>query len=181
MSKKNTKIDKETRKLMESVGDLVKKRNGRYGVKGKHKKKLIKKMHSTCVHWIYRKGKPIPTVIHDPNNPNHWKCTICGASFPIQPLRPSDPNDKNWVRPYADKVDEMLVLINQMQFWGIAMGGDSDDTKMFLQLRKMLPRFKKVSKSILKMVMKRDAMENNPDKNNIMAAFDSYNSYSYRQ
>ena len=178
MAKKSKRVEKETRKLMESIGDLTKKHNGKYRIKGK-KKKIIKKMKVTCVHWIYRKGKEVPTVIHDPENPNNWKCTICGTSFPVKPIDDIKTSD-GVISGYKDCTDKMISLINQIQFWSVKLGGDKEDTKMFLQLRKMLPRFNSVSKQILKNVRKREALENNPDKHNVMAAFDDYSSYNYR-
>ena len=75
MAKKSKKVEKETRRLMEGIADLVKKKGDRYKFKSKNKK-VIKKVKRTCVHWIYRKGKEVPTVIQDPERPGYWKCTI---------------------------------------------------------------------------------------------------------
>ena len=179
MAKKSKRVEKETRKLMESVGDLVKKHDGHYRIKGKKKKKILKKMRVTCVHWIYRKGKEVPTVIHDPDNAGNWKCTICGASFPVKPLDDVEVNGHT-INGYKYHTDQMIQLVNQMQFWAVKLGGDKEDTKMFLMLRKVLPRFNAASKQILKNVRKREALENNPDKANAMNMFDNYSSFNYR-
>ena len=107
MAKKSKKVEKETRRLMEGIGDLIKKKGDRYKFKSKNKK-IIKKVKRTCVHWIMRKGKEVPTVIHDPEHPGNWKCTICGASFPIKPMSLAD---------YQSQTEHMLEIVNQMQFW----------------------------------------------------------------
>lgn len=182
MAKKSKQVEKETRRLMESISDMVKRRGGKYQFKKKHKKKQLRRMRMTCVHWIYRKGRSIPTVIHDPNDPNLWRCTICGATFPVNPLKCNADQVKSHDTPYDHKVNEMLSLVNQIQFWSIRLGGDKEDTKMYLELRRLLPRFRKVARNVLKNVKKRELVENNPDKNNIMATFDAYSSfYNYRQ
>ena len=181
MAKKSKLVEKETRRLMESISDMVKKRDGRYQFKKKHKKKQIRRLRMTCVHWIYRKGREIPTVITDPNDHDKWRCTICGATFPVRPMPCTAGELKNHTSAYDKQVLDMLETINQIQFWGVKLGGDKEDTKMFLELRHLLPRFRKVSRNIVKNMMKRETVENNPDKNNVMASFDSYSTFSFRQ
>jgi len=176
MAKKSKKVEKETRRLMESIADLVKKKGDKYKFKSKNKK-VIKKVKKTCVHWIYRKGKEVPTVIQDPNRSGYWKCKICGASFPIKPL-PTEKDSKR--NGYEIAADDMLGLVNQMQFWSVELGGDADDTKMFIRLKEDLPRFAKVSKQILKNVNKRDEMENNRARTDAMSQFDAYSGFGYR-
>ena len=170
MSKKNKKIEKETRRLIEGITDLVKKKGDRYKFKSKNKK-LVKKVKKTCVHWIIRKGKEVPTVIHDPERSGYWKCTICGASFPIKPVTQDE---------YAAMSKQMLELVNQMQFWSVRLGGDAEDTKMFIRLKEALPRFEKVAKQILKRVNQRDAFEKNRENSDAMAQFDAYSGFNYR-
>lgn len=175
MAKKSKKVEKETRRLMESLGDLVKKRGDRYKFKSKSKK-VVKKVKRTCPHWIMRKGKEVPTVVHDSNNPGSWKCLVCGAVFPIKPLE-SDGKRTG----YDIETDRMLGLINQMQFWSVKLGGDAEDTKMFIRLKENLPRFAKVAKQILKRVNKREEYENNRTKGDVMAQFDAYSGFGYKQ
>ena len=170
MAKKSKKVEKETRRLMEGIADLVKKKGDRYKFKSKNKK-LVKKVKKTCVHWIIRKGKEVPTVIHDPEHPGNWKCTICGASFPIKPKTPEEYNDAS---------EQMLALVNQMQFWSVKLGGDADDTKMFIRLKESIPRFEKVSKQILKRVNQREAWEKNREQSDVMSQFDAYSGFNYR-
>ena len=170
MAKKNKKVEKETRRLMESVTDLVKKKGDRYKFKSKNKKK-IKQVKKTCVHWIIRKGKEVPTVVHDPERNGYWKCTICGASFPITPISNAE---------YTNTCNNMLELVNQMQFWSVKLGGNADDTKMFIRLRESIPRFQKASKHILKIVNKRDAWDKNRENSDVMSQFDAYSGYNYR-
>lgn len=168
------KVDKETRRLLESVSDLVKKRGDRYKFRTKSKK-TIKKIKKTCVHWIIRKGKEVPCVQQDPDRAGWWKCKICGATFPIRPLEDVDGQNQ-----YELKVDEMVQLVNQIQFWSVKLGGDADDTKMFLQLRALLPRFSKVSKQVIKRVNKREEISNSQRKNDAMDQFSMYAGYNYK-
>lgn len=167
---KSKKVEKETRRLMESVADLVKKKGDRYKFKSKNKK-AIKKVKKSCVHWIIRKGKEVPTVIHDPEHPGNWKCTICGASFPIKPAD---------LDVYYTCCDQMLSFVNQMQFWSVKLGGDAEDTKMFIRMKESVPRFAKVSKQILKRVNQRETWEKNRERSDVMSQFDAYSGFSYR-
>lgn len=180
MAKKKVKVEKETRRLMEGITDLVKKKGDRYKFKSKNKK-VIKKVKKTCVHWIIRKKGETPTVIHDPERPGNWKCTICSASFPIKPLViKKDPDTGKWINPYEIKANELLELVNQIQFYSVKLGGDADDTKMFITLKQALPRFAKVSKQVVKRINQREAWENNRERGDIMSQFDAYNGINYR-
>lgn len=170
MSKKNSKVEKETRRLMESIGDLVKKKgDGSYKFKTKNNK-VIKQVKRTCVHWIPRNNKDCPTVVQDPDRPGHWKCRICQASFPIVPLKSDHPKKTQ----YELDAQHMLELVNQIQFWAVELGGDADDTKMFLRLKRDLPRFGKVAKHILKRVNDRNKFEDNRSRTDAMSQFDAY-------
>lgn len=174
MAKKSKKVEKETRRLIEGITDLVKKKGDRYKFKTKNKK-AIKKIRKQCPHWIMRKGKEQPTTIVDPNNSNNWKCAICGTSFPIRPAKVDD--DFN---AYNDAAERMLQLVNQIQFWAVKLGGDADDTKMFLRLRSDLPRFEKVAKQIIKQVNKREAWEKNRENTDAMSQFNAYAGFNYK-
>lgn len=181
MAKKSKRVEKETRRLIEGITDLVKKKGDRYKFKSKNKK-MIKKVKKTCVHWIIRKGKEVPTVIRDPENPKNWKCTICGASFPIKPgVIEKDPDDGEVIRnDYEDSANTFLEYVNQMQFWSVKLGGDADDTRMFIKLKENIPRFKKVYKQILKQVDKRAKMDKNRENSDVLAQFDAYAGFTYR-
>lgn len=165
-----SKVEKETRKLMEAISDLVKRKGDGYKFKSK-KKKLRKEVKKTCVHWIIRKGKEVPTVKEAPNNPGNWKCKICSVEFPIKP-----EEDK----VYQAAVQQMIGFVNQMQFLSVKLGGDADDTKMFLQLRKLLPKFGKACTNILKAANKRQLWEDNRKKSDVMSQFGSYSGFNYR-
>lgn len=167
--KKNPKIEKETRRLMEGIADLVKKKGDKYKFKS-GKKKQIKKIKRTCIHWIIRKGKDFPTVVLD-SNPMNWRCTICGATFPIRPGTDQE---------YDNAVKIIIAYVNQLQFWSAKMGGDAADTKLFLQLKQSLPRLMKVQKNILKEVRKRQQWEDRKSNTDSLSQFDSYAGYSYR-
>lgn len=170
MAKKSKNVEKETRRLMDAIGDLIKKKNnGEYKIKAKGKE--LKNVERSCPHWIFRKGKEVPMVKDDPAIPGNWKCKICKASFPIKPAKNED---------YEDGVNLMLGFVNQMQFWSVKLGGNADDTKMFLQLRKALPKFAKTSKHILKAIDKRQKYENNKKKSDTLSQFDNYSGFGYR-
>ena len=169
MSKKSKKVEKETRRLIEGIADLVKKKGDGYKFKS-GKKKQIKKVKKTCVHWIIRKGKEVPTVTQD-TNPANWKCTICGATFPIRPGTPEE---------YRQAAEQLLAHVNQLQFWSVKMGGDAEDTKLFLHLKQLVPRYLKVQKNILKAVNKRQEWEDRKSQSDTLSQFDSYAGFSYR-
>lgn len=171
---KNSKIEKETRQLIESISDLVKKKGDRYKFKSK-KKKLVKKVRKTCVHWVIRKGKPVPTVVRDEANPSCWRCAICGATFPIKPLQ-----SENGVNAYQSKVDEMLGLVNQIQFYSVKLGGDAEDTKTLLKLKQLLPKYAKMSRNIIKHINKREEFENQKKRQDSMSQFSAYSGFNYR-
>lgn len=170
---KSKKVEKETRRLIESISDLVKRKGDRYKFKSKGKK-IRKKVRKTCVHWIMRKGKEIPTVVRDTENPDMWKCAICNATFPIKPLNMENGN------AYENETNNMLALVNQMQFWSVRLGGDADDTKMFIKLKELLPRFNQASKAIVKRMNKREEYERNRTQSDVMSQFDDYTGFNYR-
>lgn len=168
---KSKKIEKETRKLMEGVSELVKKKGNRY--KFKCKKKKAKKVKERCVHWIYRKGKEYPLVTSDGAPKDHWRCTLCGHVFPISPKE--NPNI------YYESIDQTMEYLDQMVFWSVKLGGDKEDTQMFMRLKGDLPRLKKVTKQILKRVDQRQTLEKNRENSDVLAQFDSYAGFNYRQ
>lgn len=180
---KSKKIEKETRRLIESVSDCIKKKGNRYKFKTKNKK-TIKKIKKSCVHWTYKKNKETPTLIKNPDRPSYWLCTICGASFPIRPLvdYQPDPEEKPdlWINPYEEKVNEVVELVNQIQFYSVKLGGDASDTKMFLELKKDLPRFVKVARQVVKQVNKREKLERNRANASAMSQFDIYSGFQYK-
>ena len=165
-----SKVEKETRRLMEAVSDLVKRKGDRFKFKSKNKK-LVKKVKRDCIHWIYRKGKECPTVTHDPENPGNWKCMICGASFPIVPLQQDE---------YKARIEDIVALVNQLAFYSVKLGGNADDTKMFIQLRRNLNSCAKASKPIIKHINKRDRMERNRQNTDSSNTFSAYSGYNYR-
>lgn len=165
-----SKVEKETRKLMEAVSDLVKKKGDRYKFKSK-KKKLRKEVKKTCVHWIIRKGKEVPTVLEASNNPGNWECKICSAQFPIKPAE---------LIEYQNVIRQTLAYVNQMQFLSVKLGGDADDTKMFIQLRRLLPKFEKACAHILKAANKRQKWEDNRKKSDVMSQFGNYSGFNYK-
>lgn len=168
--KKSKKIEKETRRLIEGISDLVKKKGDKYKFRT-GKKKQIREIKKTCAHWIIRKGKEYPTVINDPDNGHNWKCTICGASFPVAP----ESKDKN-----SALIKEMLGRINQLGFYMVQMGGDADDTKVILRLKKDLLRFDKMQKNISKQLDKRRIYEENRDRSDTLSQFGSFAGFNYK-
>ena len=167
---KSKKIEKETRKLMESSSDIVKKKGNRY--KFKCKKKKMKKVKQQCVHWIYRKGKEQPLVTSEASQPDYWRCTLCEHEFPIRPAE---------LPAYIEAIDRAMEYVDQMLFWSVKLGGDKDDIQMFMRLKADLPRFKKVCKQILKRVNQRQAWEKNRENSDVLAQFDAYSAFNYKQ
>lgn len=170
MAKKSKKVEKQTRQLMESISELVKKKGEGYKFKSKSKK-IVKKVKRTCPHWIMRKGKEHATVQADDQHPGYWKCRICGESFPVAPLAPEE---------YQNTCEHMVALVNQMQFYSVQMGGDAEDTKMFLILRQYLPRFSKATRQIIKQMDKRRKYEDQKQKIGVNEQFSSYAGFNYR-
>ena len=181
MSKK-VKIEKETRRLIESISELIKKKGDHYKFKVK-KKKQIKEIKKTCVHWVLRKGKPQPTVSEDPTKPGYWKCNICGARFPIKPQIEQNEVDEDGnrvvVNDYENTANQFLEHVNQLQFMSVMMGGDSSDTKMFIQLRKLLPRYLKVQRNIIKAINKRAKWEEKKNDDSSLSTFSNFSGFGY--
>lgn len=166
---KSKKVEKETRKLIESVSDMVKKKGTGYKFKTKNKK-TVKRIKKTCVHWIYRKGKEVPTLAPHPTKSGWWQCTVCQAGFPIKPLT---------AEQYEEAVNHTLALVNQIQFYAVKLGGDADDTRMFLRMKKDLPDFIKVSKRVSKKINQKEKFERNRANGTSMSQFDMYNGFGY--
>lgn len=167
---KKIKLEKETRKLMESIADLVKVKKGKFKFKSKGKK-TIKKIKKSCIHWLLNK-KVSPAVDKDPNNPMNWKCKICGASFPIRPAT---------TKENKEIIDNVIELVNQLQFFSVKMGGDADDTKLFIRLKMDLAKLKKAQKNIINQANKRQQWETKKsDTENTVGQFDGFSGYSYR-
>jgi len=169
-NKKSKKVEKETRRLIEGIADLIKRKGNRYKFKS-GKKKQIKKVKRSCVHWTMRKGETVPSVELDPANPMNWKCTICGTSFPIRP--------HNMISEYDEILDTFLAHVNQMQFFSVKMGGDADDTKLFLRLKEAIPRYKRVQRNIWKQVTKRQKWEDRRTQSDSLNQFDSFGGFNY--
>ncbi|MCM1439737.1 MAG: hypothetical protein NC131_11150 [Roseburia sp.] len=169
MSKKGKSVEKETRRLMEGVADLVKRKGDGYKFKSKSKKK-IKMVKKMCPHWIVRKGKEVPTVVADPEHPGYWRCAICKTRFRVQP----EP-----LGEYYDVADRFLEQLNQLQFWSVKLGGNKEDTQMFLKLRALVPRYRKVAKQIHKRVNQREAWENNRQRSDLLSQFNMYSGFNY--
>ena len=170
MAKKSKKIEKETRRLIESITDLVKKKGDRYKFKVKNKK-TIKKVKKTCCHWIYRKNKEVPTLNASIDRKGYWRCDICEAEFPVVPYT---------LKEYEEIYNTALETVNQIQFWAVRLGGDADDTKMFLRLKSDLPRMIKVAKNILKAIEKRRLSESKNNSKEVLSQFSNYSGFNYR-
>ena len=175
MAKKKNSIEKNTRKAIEAVSEMIKIRGGKVKWKKKLKKKEIRLAQVSCFHWHIRNGKANPTLVQDEDRPGYWTCRICHRSFPISPLTPTDENPD----PYADATDKMLELVNQIAFWSVRFGGDGDDSKMFMSLKKDLERFKKVSRAIVKRARKRDEFERQQNKEG-SGPFNAWATFNYR-
>jgi len=167
---KKSKVEKETRRLMEGMADLVKRKGNRYKFKT-GKKKQIRKIKRKCVCWIIRKGEKCPTVQTDTANPMNWKCTICGSSFPKRPAT---------MEEYFKDINGFISYIDQAKFFSVMMGGNAEDTKLFLRMKSDSIRFRKVLKNVIKNINKRQKWEDRKEKSDSLDQFDSYAGFNYR-
>ena len=175
MAKKKSSIEKNTRKVIEATSEMIKLRGGKVKWRKKLKKKQIRLAQMSCFHWIIRNGNASPALIQDENRPGYWTCRICHRSFPIKPLSITDDNPE----PYVKATNDMLEVVNQIAFWSVRLGGDGNDCKMFLSLKKDLERFKKVSKAVVKRVRKRNEFEQQQNSTK-SGPFDAWTGFNYK-
>lgn len=165
--KKSKNIEKETRRLIESISDLLKHREGGYKFKGA-KKKTIKEMKRNCPHWVIRKGVECPAVEELPNSPGYWTCKICGKKFRIKPFTENE---------YDQLCESFLGVVNQLFFLSVKMGGDSSDTKVFLKMKELIPKLNKIARNEIKQFNKREEFERRRHEGE-SSTFLPYTSYS---
>ena len=104
-----------------------------------------------CRHWETRKKKLLPCVIADKEIPENWKCEFCDASFSIRPVPPLER---------GKAATALLNQINQVQFWGVKIGDESEIHKETLStLRKLIPEFIKIQKEIYEIVDRKNYSE----------------------
>jgi len=167
-NKKIKNIDKDTRRHLEATTDMLKKKGDRFKFKsGKGSKKTVKKLRKLCMHWMIRKGKPIPTV--EENN-GMWECYLCHAKFPIVPKTEEE---------YDEIITNAIEVVNQIVFLAVHLGGDSSDMKTFLHLKEDLPRLRKIAREVIKQSNKRQQFESNSEDNNVMSQFSQYGGLQY--
>lgn len=168
--KKNAKkIEKETRKVIEAISDLVRRKNDTYKFKGK--KKQIKEVRKTCVHWIIRKGITSPTIMTLDTSPDKWTCKVCKKSFPKAIKEISE---------YQAIINAFEEIVNQCFFYSVNMGGNSDATKVFLTLKRLLPKYQRITTNLMKRIKKRDTYENRRMNSDIVNQFGNYSAITYK-
>lgn len=165
---KSKKIEKETRRLIESISDILKYRDGGYKFKGV-KKKTIREMKKNCPHWIIRKGEEQPAVEERPDSPGFWTCKICGKQMRIKPFTEEE---------YEQACESFLSMVNQLFLLSVRMGGDSSDTKVFLKLKDLVPRLNKIARNELRQLNKREEFEQRRREEHA-SEFENFTSYSY--
>lgn len=170
MAKRSKKIEKETRRLIESISDLVRKKDNQYKFRGT-KKKEVRQIKRTCVHWIIRKGKEYPAVEERPESPGFWTCKICGKNFRIKPFTPEEYHQIN---------ETYLSVVNQCFFYSVKMGGDASDTKVMVRLKELVPKFDKISRVMMKQLNKRQEYEDRRRQSDQGSQFGSFSSFNYR-
>lgn len=175
MSKKGDKkkLDKTTRHVLEAFSDVIKQDdNGEFKLKAKGRsKKQLKKLKRSCMHWRIVKNKIVPMVEESAEHPGYWHCKGCGEYFPIRPLTDNE---------YSDLIEKFLSIVNQMCIFSVRMGGDSDDTKMLIEFKHMIPKFEKVAENILAQLNKREQMQSQSESYGRETPFDDYNTFGYR-
>jgi transcription elongation factor Elf1 len=168
---KKRRVEKSTRRFIERIADLIKEKGGKYKFRTK-KKKQIKQIKKTCVHWtLTKKGQIEPVLVTDPDNPANWKCKICGAVFPVVPTTQEEVDAH---------FDWFMSYINQVQFYGVGMGGDKEDTNLLLQTKNLIPRVRKIGRNIIKQMEKKKEWEDRRSKTNKSSQFDGFGGFSYR-
>ena len=168
-NKKIKNMDKDTRRHLEATSDMLKKKGERFKFKsGKGNKKTVKKLRKLCMHWMIRKGKPIPTVQDDGHG--NWECYLCHAKFPILPKTEEE---------YDQIITQALEAVNQVVFLAVHLGGDSEDIKSFLRLKEDLPKFRKIAREVIKQSNKRQQFEANSEDDTIMNQFSQYGGIQY--
>jgi len=168
--KKSKRIDKKTRDLIDSISDLIRRKNkdNEYRFKGV-KKKQLKSIKQTCPHWIARKGRYDPAVYTIDND--FFACRICGKKFPINPLTKDE---------YETASEAFLAMVNQVFLYSVQLGGDSADSETLIKLKRLVPRFAKIANNVAKALDKRKEEEKRKSQAQSNSQFSNYSSYSYR-
>ena len=149
--KKTNRIEKETRKLIETTSDLIRERpDGSFKIKGR-KKKEVKNIKLLCPHWIIKKRKERATVI-DADEPGVFQCRLCNAKFWRNPL-----DNKN----IDDICDYASALVHQIGFYMILTGCDTEDAQIITKLKRTLPRFRKMAKNVSRQITRRNDIHKN--------------------
>lgn len=169
--KKIKNLDKETRACIETVSDLFKVKDGEWKVRKGKKGKTKKILRNMCFHWLIRKDQCTPMVQNDPENPSYWKCR-CGARFKKTP-----PTEEE----RQAIIEKFLELVNLIQFFSVNMGGDKEDSALFIKLKKLIPDFEKTAAAVLKAMAKKKDYEENKARTEDLSNFGQYyNDFSYR-
>lgn len=174
MAKKNkARIDKNTRKIIENISDLISKRKNGDGFKIKAKGKQVKQIKRTCAHWMFRKGKLLPAVAVSNEIKGELKCLICGKTFPENSLTPEEANDM---------CRAFLQMVDQAFFFSVKMGGDASDAKIFETLKRVVPRFNKIYNNEMKHLNKFIKQEQQRKENlDGLNQFDAYGSLRFKR
>ena len=168
--KKRSKVNKETRALIEALTDMTKRSGNAYKFKSGAKKKAVRRAKKTCVHMRISKGRETPALEINPQNSEEFRCLICGATFPQAPLDQQE---------YDDAFVKVLKYINQIQFYANALGCDSEDSRLIIQLKASIPTFMKIQRNVRNDTIKRQKFEDNRANTNNMSQFDMGSGYSY--
>lgn len=122
------------------------------------------------MHWVIKNGKLKPAVQEDPTHPGMFRCRICGKLFPIAPM----------VKEELDEACSTFeTIVNHAAFYSVLFGGNAEDTKVFINLKKMVPRFAKIAKQEGKALQKRKEFIESRRSLNTEGQFDSFNVINY--
>ena len=173
------KFEKDTRLLLERISDMVKpSKNGKFKFR-KSSRKIVKNIKRNCCHWLLVKGKAETTVQACPDRPGYWKCGICKAEFPMAPfVKRKEPGEKDYTPGYTEVFDDALGAVNQILLWETGLGGNKDDLRTMLELKRYLPKMLKIAKHVPKIIEKRTQKDNRNTGANV---FDMYNGWNYRR
>ena len=169
--KKNAKkVERETRRLIESISELGKYKNNDFKFNKKVKKKTVNAAKRNCLHYYSKNGRIIPTMTQAGSAPGFRKCRICGAQFKITP--PSEENIDIMNATFLSEVDRVA-------FSAVACGGNKDDLKVCLAIKAALYKFNKIDRNVSKIMRKRSEFQTKREKSPIDDNFHSYAGYDY--
>ena len=170
------RVERETRKLIKTVTSLIKKvsANNEFKFKKKESKKYVKRVKRLCPHWyLNKRGDETPALHPSKGEPEYHECGICNALIRKR-LYDMEEVDEG--------IGEFLKIINQMEFFAIALGSDRDTISRCTQLKELIPGFRQDCKLVVKHVKDKNKVssDKNKEEMSLNDTFRMYRSIRYR-